>query len=229
MKRLLLVGGLLILALSGCTDRKAEHDLLVLKILGEQRSEARQARIDRDARVANDERERRAEERQWREQRAAQCRADAAAEESAAEVAVAQAERAEYARRFAPEGTLYLLRTVNVPIKGGLSSLLPGTEVTLVHENPNGTLHVKQADGTLQTDIQTAWATDDRDLAAGAQCADAATQAVASYAADRMQAQAAWQERRQRVRNGLAMDAAGGQFQRPQVQFGTNPLDGGSY
>ncbi len=143
--------------------------------------------------------------------------------------ALAEAERAEFARRFAPEGTLYLLRTVNVPIKGGLSSLLPGSEVTLVRENPDGTLHVKQADGSLEANIQTAWATDDRDLAADVRDADAATQAVALYNADRMQAQAARQERRQRVRNGLAMDAAGGQFQRSQVQFGTNPLDGGSY
>ena len=94
---------------------------------------------------------------------------------------MAEAERAEYARRFAPEGTLYLLRTVNVPIRGGLSSLLPGSEVALLRENLDGTLHVKQAEGTLETDIQAAWATNDLDLATDAQCADAATQAAASY------------------------------------------------
>ncbi len=46
------------------------------------------------------------------------------------------AANAEHERRFAPEGTLFLLQNVTARIKGGLAGITPGTEVTRPPKEP---------------------------------------------------------------------------------------------
>ena len=179
---------------------------------------------EREHRKREDERHK--EDDQAEQARQDQAEQAAAQKRHADEIAAA---RAEHDRRFAPEGTLFLIRNVTARIKGGLAGITPGTEVTVLRKNPDGTLHVKEKPGTLEADIQPAWATNDRDRAASAKRVDEDEQAQASDGVSQMQTDAAQRRRDEQIRAGQAMDDAANQSQRSQVQLGTNPLDGNGY
>ena len=161
------------------------------------------------------DRERKTEEKA-REAQRQQAEQEAARKRQEAETAAAQAE---HERRFSPEGTLFLLQPVTAHIKGGLTGLVPGTEVAVLRKNPDGTLHVKVKASGLETDLKPALATNDRDLAAGARRADEDEQAQASDSVSQMREEAAQRRRDEQIRAGEAMDGAA----RPRPK--TDPTD----
>lgn len=130
-----------------------------------------------DERIANDQR--RAESaRAALEQRR---REAAEAQEARDQIAAAKAERE---RRYAPAGTLFVLQSLTVRIKGGLAGISPGAEVAVLRKNLDGTLHVRQKSDLLEFDLRPALTTNDRDLAANLGQADDAEQQRAAAALD---------------------------------------------
>ena len=91
--------------------------------------------------------------------------ADAQAQRWAAEQKRAddEAER-ERARRFAPDGTVYVLTRLSFTTPEGVVSISPGTELKVISKTERGILHVNK--GAMETRVPVSAVTNDRDLAA---------------------------------------------------------------
>jgi hypothetical protein len=101
-------------------------------------------------------------ERQSREAEAERKATAEAATNEKRRLAEEQAHR-EQLRRFAPEGTVYNLRRLDMKSEDGVSSIKPGEELKVVGANPDGTLRVRY--GSWTADVPRANVTNDRDLA----------------------------------------------------------------
>jgi ribosomal protein L40E/cell division protein FtsN len=86
------------------------------------------------------------------------------------------AEEAEIERihRYAPEGIVYNLKAISIWHENGVSSFRPGTELKVIRQNTDGTLHVEK--NGLATDIPANDVTKDRDLAASTRANDGKNQ-----------------------------------------------------
>jgi hypothetical protein len=76
----------------------------------------------------------------------------------------ADAAEREKKRRYAPEGSGFTVNPVPVTTADTVTTIPPGTPLTIVAKNPNGTVHVKL--GEFETDLPPSEITNDRDLAA---------------------------------------------------------------
>jgi hypothetical protein len=94
-----------------------------------------------------------------------------AAEEKRLEDAAEQ----ERIRRFAPEGIVYNLLPMSVAIPDGLTTISAGTELKILKQNPDNTLHVRVRD--LEWNVASATVTNDRDLVRQAVHSEIAAQA----------------------------------------------------
>ena len=108
-------------------------------------------------------------------------------------------------RRFAPEGTVYNVRLLTVSHQDGLSSIPPGTELTVTKKNPDGTLHVQH--GELAADVPPDSVTNDRDLADAARTGDKKKQEALRQWNAQQNAAAALQELIKRYKSMSAEEA----------------------
>jgi len=148
-------------------------------------------------------------------------RAELQPTQSMAEVAP----EAEPVRRLAPAGTVYNVKLISVRTQDGVSSILAGTELQNVRNNPDGTLHVRSGD--LTADVLPSDVTNDLDVAAAVRANEANAQAALRQWQAQQSAAAAEMEAEKYATPTPAPDDFL-QDSTPQPRY-RNPLDRGPY
>jgi hypothetical protein len=169
------------------------------------------------------------QEQQAEQERLAQEAAAVERQRAAEERQVAEAAERERIRRYAPDGTVYNLQPISVPIPDGLTTIDTGTELKVVKKNSNGTLHV-QTDiaGGLECDVDPRIVSNDRDLVQKAIESNLNAQEQAARKRDQQNREFLQQKMYEDYRAGEAMTRVGEERNaRPAPT--PNPLDRGPY